>query len=253
MNIKDKKIIILIALIVIGSGLFILKSKKDNQIPQLNFSIKNIKDYSSTLDLELKLIADKKTESQWFSEDGYGLNVPSTIILLSPTNRNSIEKEKLSKLTAEASRVLRESSYKNDELNSTMETDVSKNLPFGGSVRTAFKSSDSSMLCVIQESSYPSWALHCVTKNDVLNAYNIQTPFTKVLGNSKKIFVSPEQEGNYARVGVTDGLTGYFAILKKDNNGWTVVYKGQDNPICELMRSNSVPSSVYKQCIESSN
>lgn len=227
------------------------------QVRILRSWFKSIQKYSSDSGLKLRVLKNKEQALiNWVSDEGYGVVVPVTSAVYLYNNLEtfeSITKEQLADLTQETTRALEGISFTINEVNTSTSTNISGDKVFGGFVKLAFKNADGTLLCVMETGegyTYPTWSLQCITKEDLATAYETQLPFIQAFGYPKGVFILPYQIGNYARVGVSDGFTGYFAIMKKINGEWTVIYRGQDDPLCDLMRQNNIPILIYKRCIE---
>jgi hypothetical protein len=118
-------------------------------------------------------------------------------------------------------------------------------------VRAAFISKGNEYLCVVEPSDTgsPIWSMECIRKSDMTEAYMLQLPFLHAIGDVKGVAAIPTQVGNYARVGITSGgAGGYFAIMQRRNDKWTIIFQGQENPPCAVMKQNEVPIVIYKTC-----
>jgi hypothetical protein len=249
---KHKAIFIFIFIIAVALLLFSRLSThvQVDQINMLETSIIEIQEYSSSLGLDLALTKDKKYKSFWVSDDGYGVLVPIHLRLLSHLTNDDADTEldeKLKDLTRKTIRILKNASYEIDELNTSKTHGDFKY----ASLTTALRSSDGTLFCSISRGNeFPVWSLTCMTRAELLAAYDAQLPFLQALniGKFSGKAIDYSQSDNYARVGISDGWSGYYAILKKDNTDWVVVFEGQDTPSCESMKKNNIPASIYEQC-----
>ena len=199
---------------------------------------------------ELRISRGGNVKSFWISTDGFMVAVDNRYSLMSYYEGvifdDAEARAKLDQLTQYAKQTLIDAGYSVDPRNtfSSNESD-----PFYA-VRAAFVSKDGEYLCVVEpdDTGSPVWFMECIRKSDMTKAYEVQLPFLHAIGDPKGVAAIPTQVGNYARVGITNGMGGYFAIMRKTNDKWSIVYQGQKNPSCFLVKQNEVPVSIYKTC-----
>ena len=239
--------LLVVCLVYFGSEKNFEQVKNFNELDAL---IIQVQKQASVRIPEYKLVLNKKSNSYWISPDGYGVFVPNYAALILPTGSNSLDSvlrdSRVRGLSDDTARIFKHAGFTIDSVNTSTSTDDLKFDWFS----TAFKSSDGKFLCIIYvDGGNPEWSLQCVTEKDFNTSYEAQMPFIIALGKPKGVIVSPFQNGNYASVGVTPGNGGYFAIMRKVDGEWTVIYRGQRRPSCKLMIQNSVPLSIYKECV----
>lgn len=249
---KNKHLFVAIAVLILIAVVFFGRSLVG--VPQQTTihggaSVESIlSDIFSHVDPILEPRREVSQTSFWQTPDGYlvavetkrnvsghlkGLgNDPKTLSVVDSINTYAIQ-------------TLEKAGYEVDSINSSTSTDSS---PFF-LVRHAYVSSDGVSRCVITPPvSIYTWSIDCVDTQDIETAYESEKPFLNIFENQKDIALIPKVQGEFASIKATDGSAGYYAILKKDHDTWRVIFRGQQQPSCVLMKENNVPQSLYQSC-----
>lgn len=80
-------------------------------------------------------------------------------------------------------------------------------------------------------------------------SYEKQYPFLKSLQLKDSIISNTKEPvKDYFVLSINGRRSGYYAVVKKQSDGYKMLYSGQDIPPCELVDSLKVPKAVYGQC-----
>lgn len=221
----------------------------ENENPAATQIMYNISQYASPI---LGVSSVDSSTSFWVTNNGQLVMATSWNKLFSQTfstMTNTAQYQAADQLTAYAAQQLENAGYKPDDNNTSI---LPTDSPFY-TVRSAFFSADGSSHCVIEppaDQQYNAeWDMECANTTDINAAYQKELPFLQALGNDKNVALSSLQIGNFAAVGVSNEQVGFEnAILVNTENGWRVLYQGQNPPSCSLIKQNQVPQTIYGQC-----
>lgn len=239
--------IIILGIIAARIPSLFFRERPVNENTPLNILLADIRAHASP---ELRLGEGHDLKSFWITPDGHMVAVVNQFALTSYYQGVIFDdpetKAKLDELTRYAKKTLIDAGYFVDPINMSTSTESP---PFY-TVRTAFSSKDGNHRCSIEpnDSGSPVWFMECISRADLELAYTSQLPFIHALGDVKELAAIPVQNGNFARVSVTNGSYGDYAIMRNVNGKWATIYRGQDTPACALMKQNAVPVSIYKTC-----
>ncbi len=94
----------------------------------------------------------------------------------------------------------------------------------------------------------------CASKEKLEKSRQEQLPFIKFLGLEDSVGTVKAQVGDFYNVSVSHRRTGHYAVLKKENNSFRELYRGQDLLLCSLIEKEGIPEEVSgKKCINNDN
>ena len=252
---------LLTALILIGivsAGCSLAGVKKNSS----NNSVATIKPAASIVeDLKLKfkiinpslIISDQKFKIWWNDNNGYNVFVTSTDSFVVATSApvisggpDAVVGEYFFKEIAAVKQIFAEQGFMvNTFTTSTSSPDRSANI-------WAYQRNND--LCTIQvNSDYQSYdssgimgyTLWVACGDTLAQAQTEQRPFIDALNyKGKGVVIINKQDGLFYSVSTWNAPGGESAILKKEANGYRVLFQGQDMPSCDIVNKEKIPNSV---------
>lgn len=79
-------------------------------------------------------------------------------------------------------------------------------------------------------------------------SYDSQLPYLKALNNRRAVIVVSKSAPTAAKVFVSYSRSGSFALMVKKAGVWQLIYEGQDQPRCSVLKANSFPAEIHSEC-----
>ncbi|MCD4761870.1 hypothetical protein K8R32_02820 [bacterium] len=211
--------------------------------------------FKSTMpDVDIKF--QKESFLWWNDEDGYSILVPGIeSIEISKDDGARVDNFTKSSfvrgLLEIVDQVMEDRDFSLNEKNTSIDETDKK---FYDYVR-AFENSEE--LCVVRVN--PDYSSHgCADNmfmcneveitcgNDLVGSQTEQRPFLEALDlqNKEKIIRTRKQIGDYFQLGVSGRRAGSEAVMKKEDSGLRLIYMSQEDPLCELLDKEKIPSNV---------
>lgn len=94
----------------------------------------------------------------------------------------------------------------------------------------------------------PNIIVSCSDLPAFQTSYAQQIPFLKAV-NERNVIIQIEAETeSAAKASVKYRRTGSFALFSKMNGNWEMIYKGQDQPSCQVLKAYAFPASIHEAC-----
>lgn len=202
--------------------------------------------------IDLRGQADFKTKSWWTTAKGYNVLIQNSIGFLD-VNYGSPKD-----LADVAENVFLSKGFKLNKVNSSVsKTDVSSMAKIESDLQDYTRAYilDDEEFCLITalEASAP-WKLEigCFNDEDMIRDTANQTPFLLGLKtDNKKVVAIPVRLGKTAaKLNIIYRTASSSVVMKKTNNNWEEVYRGETDPECSLMTKLQIPKEIYENCVK---
>lgn len=90
----------------------------------------------------------------------------------------------------------------------------------------------------------------CATEQAYMSSYEDQIPFLKAMNDRKAVVGIRENNGTEAMTAVHWRRSGAFALFSKKNGYWEMIYRGQDQPSCEVLEKYEFPKDIHDECLQ---
>jgi hypothetical protein len=217
----------------------------------INSVLQSLNGYS----LPIKFLNPVKLSQWWISEDGWSINIPNAISIISsastfkgdhfsPVNPlNPLAKE----LNDLISKILLDNGFILNALNTS---ESEENNDFYDYI-VAFQKGETR--CIL-ETNGDGGQYSIVCSDRFHEAYEEQIPYLKAL-NKRNIIINVgagERIGDFVWLNVHLRRTGWKTLIKDDGKEIKRIFSGQEPPPCDLMIENQVPKEVYGACYDAS-
>ncbi|AKM84184.1 TPA: hypothetical protein DCZ46_04080 [Candidatus Campbellbacteria bacterium] len=222
---------------------------------------KNFENMTTIEEIEARIsgigIKNENRGFWWNSGDGYNIFVPAdesvTIIKtgVAPVERDLVARKYFDEEGSLADLVLMNRHFIFNIENSSTSTSDKKFYDYVQS----YENGDEKCSVIVNPDfmSYPKiidmgYSMSVVCGNDFEKAKDEQAPLIDSLGlkNTKNVVILKNRMGDFLKVGISSVRSGGYAILKKEGENYRVLFKGQEDPFCNLIKEENIPENILK-------
>lgn len=247
-----------ILLVFAGAWYFAVTYKPPTTQDYVDRAAANLEDWAAELGIEAK--TRESTYWDFIDEDNTILPLTGNEFIIGTTDANGIGKygdidtdhlEKLNNkffkpLLDDSKKYFKDSGFIEDNKNSRYK----KNDPTR-SIHKAFQRGKIYCLFHLTPQSDPFGSFFCgvIDEKQITLQKKVKGLFPTTYNPKNFLaFRVTKIEKDFA-LGITmDNIQGYTWIAKEENDKWTILWEGQEIPLCSVMNEKSIPKSIYLKC-----